>query len=102
MHLHRTVILGALAALAVPATAVAAQPPMRPAGPLPVPEGQVQHTVRNVSWQTDVGKPWARRVETWASADAGRIVHRDQKSGALLGDCFEDRRGVRCYSAEEH
>lgn len=103
--MHRKPLLSAAVAalaLAVPATASAASPPQKPVGAIPVPAGQAQHTIRTVSWETDVGKPWSRRVETWATADAARMVHRDLKTGALLSDCADDGRQVRCYSAEEN
>ena len=102
--MHRTPLLTAAVAalaLAVPTTAGAASP-MKPVGPIPVPAGEAQHTVRTISWETDVGKPWSRRVETWATADAARTIHRDLKTGELLSDCADDGRDVRCYSAEEN
>ena len=101
--MHRTPLLTAAAAalaLAVPATAGATErrdpPPV-----LPVPAGEVQHTVRLVSWETDVGKPWSHRMESWLSAGAARTIQRDPNTGALVSECAETASEVRCYAAEK-
>jgi hypothetical protein len=102
--MHRTPLLSAAAAalaLAVPATAGATSP-REPLPPMPVPAGEIQHTVRTVSWETDIGKPWAHRMETWLSADAARSVQRDPKTGELVSECAETAGEVRCYAAEKN
>ena len=102
MNLHRTTLLGVVLALALPAGTAAAAAPPKPIGDIPVPDGQVQHTVRTIAWESDRGRDWSSRVETWATTSTARVIHRDGTTGKLVSDCVETAKRLACYQAPDH
>jgi hypothetical protein len=85
-------------ALAAPAVASAAQHPQLP-DPIPVPAGQVQHTVTDTTFRGHA--PWHRVTESWVSAHRARAVTRDA-NGKLVGECVVANERTRCYSAADN
>jgi hypothetical protein len=91
-------------ALAVPAVASAAERPSLP-DPIPVPAGQVQHTVTDATFKGNYTirgvVPWHHITESWVSAHRARAVTRDA-NGKLLGECVVVNERTRCYSAADN
>src|SRR5919198_1853201 len=85
-------------ALAVPAVASAAEHPSLPA-PIPVPAGQVQHTVTDTTFRGHA--PRHDVTESWVSAHRARAVTRDA-NGKLVGECVVANERTRCYSAADN
>lgn len=90
-------------ALALPATASAdGGPKLTLPDPIPVPAGQVQHTVTDATFTSNItipGKsPWHHVSESWAASDQSRTVVTDADSGALLSECTTHGKDYACYS----
>jgi hypothetical protein len=94
----------AAAALAFPAAASASSSPPYPV--IPVPAGQVQYTVAETTFESNVTvpgvTPWGRVEETWASASAARNVLTDADSGQLLSECASTASSNSCFDADDN
>jgi hypothetical protein len=91
-----TAALGlALLAAAVPAAARAAAPPH-----VPVPPGQLQHTVTEISFPAakNTFHHDALRNERWITATAGRELVTDVSTGKVREDCQYRLKVVRCWA----
>jgi hypothetical protein len=92
----------AAAALALPATAAASE--TRPWSLIPVPAGEVQHTVTETAFQSNVMAPgvtpWDRVQEEWVSATAARSVDTSTQTGELLYEDVATPTGHTGYNAE--
>lgn len=92
-----TRLLLPLAALGALALTPAAQ-----AATIPVPAGQVQHTV----WDSNVSGTKAtkdhphRKHELWLGADRGRSVFTDADTGQVIDECVTDPGATRCWNTE--
>src|SRR4051794_35783659 len=94
---HSKALVGlAVLSLAVPAVAsadgrLASDPPQ-----FPVPAGQLQHTVSELTWADN--KPnRPRTVETWVQTNASRELITDETTGKVLTDCQFNASDTRCY-----
>lgn len=90
MRYKTTLPLAALLATALALPAVASAANTQPWSVIPVPAGEVQHTVTQTVFQSNVTvpgeTPWARTQESWDSADAFRNVMSDTSTGELLNE----------------
>jgi hypothetical protein len=73
------------------------------AGPahVPVPGGQIQHTVTELSWPVSKNtfQHDTLRDERWMGATAGREIETDVKTGKVKWDCQFRLTVVRCWDA---
>jgi hypothetical protein len=90
------------AALALPAAASASYNP--PWQVIPVPAGEVQHTVTETTFQSNEtvpGKtPWDRIEEKWAGTNAARNVLTNAENGQLISECTGTASSYSCYDAD--
>jgi hypothetical protein len=96
---HRSPILAAvLGALLLAPAARADNPP-----PIPVPAGQMQHTVIETTFPRDKNTHLIAgyRDERWVGADAGRELVTDLKTGKVRSDCQATVALSRCFWAQE-
>ncbi len=104
-----TAIGVALLAAALPAAAGAAQAPFVHT---PVPAGQLQHTVTDISFPkaTNTQLPHVAdaagifpgdtvRTETWMGATEGRSIRTDLMTGKIVSDCGFTTTVVRCFES---
>src|SRR4029077_12823717 len=104
-----TAIGVALLAAALPAAAGAAQAPFVHS---PVPAGQLQHTVTDISFPaaTNTRLPHVAdaagifpgdtvRTETWMGATEGRSIRTDLMTGKIVSDCGFTTTVVRCFES---
>ncbi|HEY3830313.1 MAG TPA: hypothetical protein VGL57_14055 [Solirubrobacteraceae bacterium] len=93
----------AAAALALPPAASASSIPSYPL--LPVPAGEVQHTVIETKFEGSLAlpgtTPWERIEERWASAKASRSVLTNAYNGALISECTGTPSSYTCFNADE-
>jgi len=69
---------------------------------VPVPAGQLQHTVTELSWPVSTNTPFHHntlRDERWMTATAGREIETDVKTGKVKFDCQFRLTVVRCWDA---
>jgi hypothetical protein len=68
---------------------------------VPVPAGQLQHTVTELSWplSTNTFQHNRLRDERWMTATAGREIETDVKTGTVKFDCQFRLTVVRCWDA---
>lgn len=96
------------AALALPAAATASQVevPARPWSMVPVPAGEVQHTITETTFRSNVTvpgvTPWDRVEENWVSANAARSVETDAANGDLLSEYTATPTGHTGYIAKSN
>lgn len=96
----------AAAALALPASAAAESQPNPPYALIPVPAGEVQHTVIETTFQSNVTvpgvTPWQRVQEIWAGAGASRTVLSNGENGQLLSECTSTVSSFYCFEADDN
>src|SRR5690242_12648644 len=87
-------VLACAAAPAAAHAAGAAPPPH-----VPVPAGQLQHTVTELSWPAagNTFQHHTLRNERWITATAGRELVTDTVTGKVLEDCAYGLVVTRCY-----
>ncbi len=67
--------------------------------PIPVPAGQLQHTVIEHSFTSNISSVnSATRIERWATADAGRQVAYDARTGRVTSECVATRTTSTCWN----
>lgn len=87
----------ALLAVAAPTAAADSAAPAH----VPVPAGQLQHTVTELSWpaSTNTFQHNTLRDQRWMTATAGRELETDVKTGKVKWDCQFRLTVVRCWDA---
>ena len=98
--LHTKAALG-LTVLAVAAIPSAAQAADGAVVHTPVPVGQLQHTITELSWPSarNTFQHDTLREERWMTATAGRTVETDVRTGKVQSDCQYTLSAARCYEA---
>jgi len=96
--LTKAALGAALLAAAIPSAAQAADGAIVHT---PVPAGQLQHTVTELSWPSDRNtfQHDTLREERWMTAGAGRDVTTDARTGQVQSDCQYTLAEARCYEA---
>ena len=99
-HLTRLALAGAAVALAVPATAQAAKPPID----IPVPAGKIEHNITEETFTanytiTDM-VPRRERIEEWLSDDFGHVVITNLITGKIRSECIQGWGTVTCVNKD--
>jgi hypothetical protein len=98
------ILIAALGALMLAPAALARTPRADNPPPIPVPAGQMQHTVIETTFPADKNThplP-GYRDERWVGADVGRELVTDTATGKVRSDCRVTLKVSRCFWAQEN